>query len=118
MFKSIQLHKIRKNCTTCRGKINVYIVGLRRWNADIVMLVLHISIYLYAFIAIFGSDLKWNAFFFMDCIHNIGRFNNWHSNDMSIANGRVSESIYLHIVFLPNADEVAQSQWALKKTTS
>ena len=42
--------------------MNVYVVGLRRWNADIVMLVLHISIYLYAFIAIFGSDLKWNAF--------------------------------------------------------
>jgi len=42
--------------------MNVYVVGLRRWNADIVMLVLHISIYLYAFIAIFGSYLKWNAF--------------------------------------------------------
>ena len=52
----------KKNCITCRGKMNVYVVGLRRWNADIVMLVLHISIYLYAFIAIFGSDLKWNAF--------------------------------------------------------
>ena len=42
--------------------MNVYIVGLRRWNADIVMLELHISIYLYAFIAIYGSDLKWNAY--------------------------------------------------------
>ena len=53
---------MRKNCITCRGEMNVYVVGLRRWNADIVMRVLHISIYLYAFIAIFGSYLKWNAF--------------------------------------------------------
>ena len=63
LFKSIWQYKINKNYITCRGKINVYIVGLRRWNADTVMLVLHISIYLYAFIAIYGSDLKWNAFF-------------------------------------------------------
>ena len=42
--------------------MNVYVVGLMRWNVDIVMLVLHISIYLFAFIAIYWSDLKWNAF--------------------------------------------------------
>ena len=46
----------------------------------------------------------------MDCIHNIGRYENWHSNGMSIARVRVPESSYLHIVILPNADEVAQSQ--------
>ena len=86
--------------------MNVYVVGLRRWNADIVMLVLHISIYLVAFIAIYGSASKWNAFFCMDCIHNIGRFENWHSNYMSIARVRVPESSHLHIVILPNADEV------------
>ena len=55
LFKTIRQYKTRKNC---RGEMNVYIVGLRRWNADIVMLVLHISIYLFAFIAIYGSDLK------------------------------------------------------------
>ena len=110
LFQSIWQYRIRKKFITCRGEMNVCVVGLRRWNADIVMLVLHISIYLYAFIAIYGSDLKWNAFFCMNCIHNIGRFKNWHSNDMSIARVRVSEFSYLHIVILPNADEVAQSQ--------
>ena len=63
LFQSIWQYRIRKKFITCRGEMNVCVVGLRRWNADTVMLVLHISIYLYAFIAIFGSDLKWNAFF-------------------------------------------------------
>ena len=109
LFQSIWQYRIRKKFITCRGEMNVCVVGLRRWNADIVMLVLHISIYLYAFIAIYGSDLKWNAFFCMNCIHNIGRFKNWHSNDMSIARVRVSEFSYLHIVIQPNADEVTHS---------
>ena len=54
----IQDYSAILNKKNCRGEMNVYIVGLRRWNADIVMLVLHISIYLFAFIAIYGSDLK------------------------------------------------------------
>ena len=45
----------------------------------------------------------------MNCRHNIGRFKNWHSNDMSIARVRVSDFSYLHIVILPNADEVTHS---------
>ena len=50
--------------------------------------------------------------------HYIGRFKTWHSNYMSIASGRVPESSYLHIVIMPNANEVTQSQLAHNKTTS